>query len=220
MRSTLLPGMWAIACASLAGACQVIDPSLLGNDARAIDSRPADARLIDAEVADASPPDAYVPFEGNLVDNPGVELGLIDWTTNGGSAQIAVTTAQAHGGTNSLLTTNRTDAWNGPAVDLTTTIRPGRRYTATMWMRTNTGAGAADFYVSVRHTCGVTQEFNFQNNRTLAAGGETDWVQVSSNFRVITLEICNLTEFLVYAETNVGTPEILVDDIEVLEVVE
>ena len=199
----------------LAG-CNVINPELLERS----DGMPADA----AKATDAgldSPPDAYVPYEGNLASNPGLETGnTLGWTTNGGSAQIALSTEQAYAGTRSLLTTNRTGEWNGPAVSIVDKVRPGKRYFASVWAR-HTSATNQTFSVSTKHLCAESGEerFNTNTTRTAAVGNDTSWVQPSSMFTVVNTAECTLTAFLVYVETSGSdTGAFYVDDIDIREI--
>src|ERR1700730_2191543 len=52
-----------------------------------------------------------------------------------GAAVLTNSTAQAHGGTHSLLTTGRTAGFNGPSLVLTSTLTPGPTYQITGWVR-------------------------------------------------------------------------------------
>lgn len=208
---------WIQIAAALIGlsACNVIKPELLEqNDASTTDARPRDAAPIDA------PPDAYVPSEGNLVMNPGLESGTpLGWTTNGGAATIALSTTQAHGGTRSLTTGARSGEWNGPAVAMFGIVRQTRSYTATVWARL-VETGTDDFFVSVRHTCaetGGTERFNVNNTRTSATGNATSWVQPSSTFTVVGTGDCTLSSFIVYVESET-LADFYVDDLDVREI--
>lgn len=205
----------AMLTVALAGGCSVIKPDLLeGTDAPRADARPPQDAAIDAR------PDAYAPFEGNLVGNPGVETGSIGWTTNGGAAQIAATTAMFHGGASSLVTTARTAAWNGPAVSLFEKIRPNRAYAATVFARL-VAASTDKFYISTRHTCAEdagTQHFNQNTTRTFSTASDTAWTQPTSTFTVAGPPACTLTSFIVYVETeNTTLSEFYVDDLVVEE---
>ncbi|MEJ7600456.1 MAG: carbohydrate binding domain-containing protein [Kofleriaceae bacterium] len=196
--------------------CNVIKPDLLGADAQGASDGP---RQNDAG-ADVAP-DAYVAFEGNLVEaNADLETGATGWITNGGAAQIASSTAQAHAGTASLLTTMRTGEWNGPAVNLLGKVRPGRTYSATIWARL-TAAATDKFLVSIRHTCletGTTERFNVNNNRTSVVASEGAWRQPTSTFTVVDPSACSLTSFIVYVETeNPVFGTFYVDDIDIRE---
>ena len=194
--------------------CNVIKSDLLEpNDAAKTDANTARDAAIDA------PPDAYVPFVGNLASNPDLENGnTIGWANNGGSAVLAVSTAQAHAGTRSLLTTTRTAKWNGPGIPLTATIRQGKRYSATAWVRTMNPT-TDKFYVSTRWTCteDVDPHFNEQTNRTPAMATSTAWVQPSSTFTVVVPAVCTMTSFMVYVESDVITDPFYVDDIDIRE---
>ncbi len=57
-----------------------------------------------------------------------------DWTGRG-SAVLTATKDTAHSGKLSLLTTGRTQSWNGPSVDLTGKILPGGAYRFSAWVK-------------------------------------------------------------------------------------
>jgi endo-1,4-beta-xylanase len=228
-------GVAAVLCRcaiiSLAGgtlvACNVIKPDLL-DDASPMAARPpADAFVlppVDASSAPDAPPDAYVPEIGNLVVNAGFEQqGTTGWTTSG-HGTIGLATTAAHTGTRSLLTTDRTAVWNGPATAITNKVRAGRSYTMSAFTRLM-DAGTESFYLSMRHTCAEDgQHFNEQTTRTMAtAPDELTWAQPITTFTIAAAADCTLTEVLVYVETitdlspATSYPAFYLDDIVVTE---
>ena len=201
-----------MAVAAITG-CTVIKEDLLGPSDARIDAKPGEA-AIDA------PSDAYVPFAGNLASNPDLENNSTQgWSTNGGSAVVAVSTAQAHAGTHSLLTNTRQGKWNGPAITLTATIRPGKMYSASAWVRLM-ATGTDKVAISTKHMCiesAGTEMFNSQTNRVLANATETAWVQPTSTFTVASSATCTLSLFQVYVESEAILDAFYVDDIEIRE---
>src|SRR5262245_16926546 len=79
------------------------------------------------------------PASGNLLTNADMEGG----TTGGGvfgAGSLASNTSVVHGGARSLLRTGRTASWNGPSQSVTSVLSNGASFTASVWMRTQTGA--------------------------------------------------------------------------------
>jgi endo-1,4-beta-xylanase len=197
---------------SLTG-CNVIKSDLLEPSDAQVDARVTGDASIDAS------PDAYVPYMGNLASNADLENGnTLGWANNGGSAVLANSTVQAHGGARSLLTTTRTAKWNGPGIPLNTMIRQGKTYSATAWVRTANPV-TDKFYVSTRWTCAqdVDPHFNEQTNRTPAMAISTAWVQPTATFTVVTPDVCTMTSFMVYVESETITDPFYVDDIDIRE---
>src|SRR5262249_10182828 len=57
------------------------------------------------------------------------ESGTLEgWSSRTGGEMVANSTADAHGGTHSLLTTNRTQTFQGPAFNVTNVMFNGSRY--------------------------------------------------------------------------------------------
>jgi endo-1,4-beta-xylanase len=212
-----------VAGAALAG-CDVIKPDLLADAAPILSAPPPDATI--PHDSAAPPPDAYQPTMGNLVANPDFETqDKVGWITDGGGT-IGVSTTNAHGGTKSLLTTERKDDWQGPATPITTKVRPGRKYEMSVFVRLM-AAGTEGFNISLRHTCAEDsmQRFNEQTSQhpAMAMDGTT-WVEPTSTFTVATADHCTLSEVLVYVETTTKLadgatyPSFYIDDIQVTEV--
>ena len=83
------------------------------------------------------------PTSGNLITNPGMETGNTSgWSVNG-AGTIAVSTAQKHSGTYSLLHTGRTATWNGPLQNLTSKVQSGKTYACSGWVRLDNTASAS-----------------------------------------------------------------------------
>lgn len=62
------------------------------------------------------------------------ETGTDGWEGLG-TAEVAVREGDAHSGGSSLLTSGRTEAWNGALLDLTGVLTPGTRHTLSVWVR-------------------------------------------------------------------------------------
>src|SRR3712207_6756975 len=70
------------------------------------------------------------------------ESGLQGWVPRG-AAQVAVTTSDKHSGTQSLLTTNRAEAWQGPALDVTKSVAVGKTVQISFWAKLAPGQSVA-----------------------------------------------------------------------------
>lgn len=82
-----------------------------------------------------------------------------------GSAQLAVSAAQANSGEASLLTTGRTDSWQGPGHDMLGVLQPGVTYQIEAYVRL-ADAPSANLHMTVQRT---------------PSGGDTTWERVASD---------------------------------------
>src|SRR5262249_18851844 len=65
-----------------------------------------------------------------------VESGALEgWSSRTGVEVVTNSTADAHSGTHSLLTTNRTSAFRGPAFNVTNVMFNGSRYAVSVWAK-------------------------------------------------------------------------------------
>ncbi|MGY1795502.1 endo-1,4-beta-xylanase [Geodermatophilus sp. SYSU D00525] len=87
------------------------------------------------EAAAPSEPGTIQPVSSDF------ESGLQGWGPRG-DAQVATTTSDAHGGTTSLLTTNRLQAWQGPTLDVTESLAVGRTVQISFWAKLAPGQSA------------------------------------------------------------------------------
>ncbi|MGY1665736.1 endo-1,4-beta-xylanase [Geodermatophilus sp. SYSU D00696] len=87
------------------------------------------------EAAAPSEPGTIQPVSSDF------ESGLQGWGPRG-DAQVATTTSDAHGGTTSLLTTNRLQGWQGPTLDVTESLAVGRTVQISFWAKLAPGQSA------------------------------------------------------------------------------
>ncbi len=112
-----------------------------------------------------------------------------DGTTTGwypfGSPTLTNTTLAAHGGTNSLLTTGRTDTWQGPAHDLPIgTFAPGSTFHFSAWVRV-TDAEAANgdkVTMSIKRTDAAGD--HYESVGPYQAAVTNTWLQLSGDYTV------------------------------------
>jgi endo-1,4-beta-xylanase len=159
----------------------------------------------DVTVVMTAPPPNGPPDEADITSDfeDGTAQG---WTPRIGSESVTVTTADAHSGTHSLLTTNRTAAFFGTAQNMLGKVTKGKQYNFSVWVKLAPGQPASDLRLSIeRHTNG-TASFETVGG----AGGVTDaaWVKIAGTF-TLGVDVDFLT---VYVETASGTASFYIDD--------
>ncbi|WP_246158029.1 endo-1,4-beta-xylanase [Catellatospora sichuanensis] len=128
------------------------------------------------------------------------------WARRGTAELVENSTAVAHAGTRSLLTSGRTASWNGPSRDLLTTVTRGTRYTYSVWARAAAGAGTVQLRMSVeRRWQGTANYEQVVNSTTVTDGG---WTQLTGGYTLAN----DADFFAVYVETVSGTASFHIDD--------
>ncbi|HLK90715.1 MAG TPA: endo-1,4-beta-xylanase, partial [Polyangia bacterium] len=129
------------------------------------------------------------------------------WKSRTGGETVAVTNADAHGGSFSLLTTNRTQTFQGPAFDVTNVMFNGSSYHIEIWAKLAPGSPDTQLRVSLDRKLGSTVETftTLVPNTTVTAGA---WVELQANF---TDTLAN-TQQTLYVESASGTPSFYIDD--------
>ena len=132
------------------------------------------------------------------------------WFARIGNEVLTVTDADAHGGTKSLLTTNRTGTFRGPAFNVTNVMFNGSRYRVSLWAKLAPGEPDAQLRVSLERRLG-TNSSTFHtviNNTTVTANA---WVRLVTTYDVA---LAN-TGLTLYVESNAGTSPFYIDDFEI-----
>jgi len=83
---------------------------------------------------------APAPPNPSQQDNSGIgttfeDGGLDGWSSRTGSSTVTNTTATAHSGTHSLLTTGRTANFDGPQINVSNKMYPGSEYNLSVWVK-------------------------------------------------------------------------------------
>ncbi|GAB3423863.1 endo-1,4-beta-xylanase [Flindersiella endophytica] len=146
------------------------------------------------------PPDE-APISGDFESG-----SLQGWAPRISSETLTVTTADAHSGQASLLTTNRTQPYAGPTLNLLGRTTKGKKYAFTAWVKLAPGEAPADLRLSLERRTAGTPSY-----QTLAsAPGVTDaaWVRLTATY---TLAV-DVDFFAVYVETASGTASFYLDD--------
>jgi GH35 family endo-1,4-beta-xylanase len=142
----------------------------------------------------------------NLIANADFESGSTSGWFGFGSPTLTATTAQAHGGHASVLATNRTASFMGPAVDIAATASPGV-YQASAWVRID-GVAASQVFMTAKITCtGATDQF-----MRIGAADATDsaWTQLTGT---LTVPSCPLSGLVVYFEGPAAGVNEYIDDV-------
>src|SRR5262245_62382716 len=104
-------------------------------------------------------------FESGATEGWGPRIG-------GQSGEIVtVTSADAHSGANSLLTTNRTAAFRGPAVNVTNIMFNGSRYKVSLWAKLAPGESPTQLRVSLQRNAGTISTFHTVVGNTNVTSG-------------------------------------------------
>jgi endo-1,4-beta-xylanase len=135
------------------------------------------------------------------------ESGTLEgWKSRTGGETVANSTADAHGGTHSLLTTNRTATFQGPSFDVTNVMFNGSQYVVSVWAKLAPGSADTQLRVSLQRNAGTITTFHtVVGNTTVTAGA---WVRLQATYNVA-LANSSLT---LYVESASGTPSFYIDD--------
>ncbi|SDS92439.1 endo-1,4-beta-xylanase [Actinoplanes derwentensis] len=133
------------------------------------------------------------------------EDGTVQGFAGRSAETLAHSTAQAHGGTGSLLTSGRTATWQGPSLDVLATFTKGTAYTVSVWVRLAEGSDNARLSVE-RRTGGVAAYDQVVGNTAVTSSA---WVNLTGRYTLSTD-----VEFLrIYVETASATNPIHLDDV-------
>ncbi|HET7541220.1 MAG TPA: endo-1,4-beta-xylanase [Polyangiaceae bacterium] len=133
-----------------------------------------------------------IPVITNLLPDGTFESSQGSWFT-WGSGTLALTSARAHGGSKSLLFSNRVG--NGPiARSLMGIVQPGKSYQVSMWTSIG-GAASASVNMTSALGCNGSDSYAWLVNPTTVNDGQ--WVKLTGTLNVPN---CNLTNALVYIE--------------------
>jgi endo-1,4-beta-xylanase len=132
------------------------------------------------------------------------------WAPRIGDETLNVTTADAHSGAFSLLTSGRTSAFRGPAFNVTNVMFNGSRYRISLWAKLAPGEPSSQLRVSLQRNLGsVTTTFHtVVPNTTVTANG---WVRLAVTYD---LALAN-TSLTLYVESASGTPSFYIDDFQI-----
>jgi len=141
---------------------------------------------------------------GNLLTNADMESGTTGWSAFGAGTP-ASNTSVVHGGARSVLYTGRTASWNGPGQSATSLVANGASFTASVWVRTQSGTPTAKVTLQVTAN-GTTNYLSLAQGVVNASG----WTQLSGTATVSWSG--TLSSATLYVETAAGTDGLYIDD--------
>ncbi len=132
------------------------------------------------------------------------------WASRTGTEVVAVSTADAHTGTQSLLTTNRTSTFRGPALNVTNIMFNGSRYRVELWAKLAPGEPNGVLKVSLQRNLGSNPAtFHTVIGDTPVTANA--WVRLATTYDVA---LAN-TGLQLYVESTGTTPSFYIDDVNV-----
>jgi endo-1,4-beta-xylanase len=153
----------------------------------------------------APPPGPPANTDGASAD---FESGTLEgWFARTGTETLTVTNADANGGTQSLLTTNRTNTFRGPAFDVTNVLFNGSRYRIVLWAKLAPGEPPTDLRVSLERRLGM-QPASFHTVIGNTTVTDSAWVRLAVNYDVA---LAN-TALTLYVESASGLASFYIDD--------
>jgi arabinoxylan arabinofuranohydrolase len=142
----------------------------------------------------------------DAITNGNAENGATGWRVFG-AGTLTSNTSVAHGGAGSLAITGRTASWNGIAQDVTSRLTNGKTYTASAWVRAQSGTPAARATLAIT-AGGSTSYVSLTPSTTVNSGG---WTQLSGTAAVSWSG--TLSSAMFYVETDSGTDAYYLDDV-------
>jgi len=130
-----------------------------------------------------------------------------------GNVTLTSSTAAAHAGSRSLLTTGRTATYMGPSLNLTGQLAPNATYQITAWARLPAGTPATQVKLSMQRTAGGSTSYDSVGSS--AATGVTDgaWTQITGLYAFAEPAPSNL---VLYIESSSATAPFYIDDVTVV----
>ena len=152
---------------------------------------------------------AEAPVVNNLISNSDFESGAQGWTAAFGGT-LAVSTAQAHHGSQSVVVTDRTQTYEGAHFDLTSSAELGSTYSLSAFAKLG-GASTNPLSLTARIQCEALPD----QYRTIdtTTGSDQAWRFLSGDLVLPAAIDCTLSNLLVYVEgADIGV-DIYVDDV-------
>ncbi|MFD7310502.1 non-reducing end alpha-L-arabinofuranosidase family hydrolase [Promicromonospora sp. NPDC059942] len=159
--------------------------------------------LVPAVAGPAEVPPAAAA-SSNLLTNGDLENGTTGWSVFG-AGTVTSSTSPVHGGSRSLLRTGRTAAWNGPAQTVTSALTNNTSYTASVWVRSQSGTPTGRVTLAV--TAGGTTSYVNLGQGAVSSSG---WTQLTGTATVSWSGTLSSASF--YVETAAGTDGLYIDD--------
>jgi hypothetical protein len=158
----------------------------------------APAAALPSEVAPAA------AASSNLLTNGDLEGGTTGWSVFG-AGTLAAVTSPVHGGSRALASSGRTASWNGPAQTVTSALTNNTSYTASVWVRSQSGTPTGRITLAL--TAGGTTSYVNLAQGTVNSSG---WTQLTGTTTVSWSG--TLSSATYYVETAAGTDNLYIDD--------
>jgi endo-1,4-beta-xylanase len=164
----------------------------------------------DFSIVKISDPPGPPPNTNGLVS--AFESGATEgWGPRIGDETVTVTSADAHSGAKSLLTTGRTTAFRGSAVNVTSIMFNGSRYKVSLWAKLAPGEAPTQLRVSLQRNAGTITTFHQVVGNTNVTSDA--WVRLTTTFDV-TLANSSLILY-VESATNQPLSSFYIDDVQI-----
>jgi endo-1,4-beta-xylanase len=143
---------------------------------------------------------------------PGTASNFEDGTTQGwgpriGGETVAVTNADQHGGSYSLLTTGRQNTYDGPSLNILNKLTKGAKYHVSVWVKLAPGEAETNLRVSIQRAYQGTQNYDTVVGNTPVTANQ--WVNLKADYT-----LNNTVDALsIYVESATGTPSFYIDDV-------
>jgi endo-1,4-beta-xylanase len=136
--------------------------------------------------------------------------GTEGWFPRIGGETLTNTSADAHTGARSLLTTNRAQTFSGPAFNVTNVMFNGSRYRVELWAKLAPGQTTQALRVSLQRNLGTfpAQFFTIVSDTTVSSSA---WVMLAATFDGTPAN----TGLTLYVESPNGTPSFYIDDFKI-----
>lgn len=147
----------------------------------------------------------------NLAANPGFEVGTEGWFNFGPSCVLTVSSDKVRSGDFSGYITDRTEPWNGPALDLSSIMKDGGEYKLSVWAQLD-NAKSSMLKLTVKKVDGNGAEYT---NIGAGKATNTEWTKIGGSY------MCSISgelqELVMYVEDAPPGVNFYVDDAEVSE---
>ncbi|HEU0173437.1 MAG TPA: endo-1,4-beta-xylanase [Blastocatellia bacterium] len=133
------------------------------------------------------------------------------WGPRIGDETVTVTSADAHSGANSLLTTGRTTAFRGVAVNVTNIMFNGSRYKVSLWAKLAPGQAPTQLRISLQRNAGTITTFHQVVGNTNVTSDA--WVRLTTTYDVA---LAN-SSLILYVESATNQPlsSFYIDDVQI-----
>ena len=131
------------------------------------------------------------------------------WRPRIGDETLSVTGADSHSAPNSLLTTGRTTAFRGPAIDVTNVMFNGSRYKVSLWVKLAPGEQPGQLRVSLQRNAGTITTFHQVIGNTNVTADA--WVRLTTTYDVA---LAN-SSLILYVESASSLASFYIDDVQI-----